>query len=301
MKSKAWIAAALLVCLGSGSGCSRAPKDEAYVREVQEWHQRRIERLKQPDGWLSLVGLFWMKPGENRFGSDPSNDLVFPAKAPEFIGSYFVQDSIITVRVREGVPVRSGDSLVREMQVQTDRDGSPTILRLGTLSWYVIERGGKYAVRLKDSESPARLGFTGIDRFPIDARWRVKARFEAYPEPKKIPVATVVGTTETMTSPGKLVFQIAGKTYSLEAFREEGEDQLFLVFGDRTNGKETYGAGRFLYVDLPKEDGTTWIDFNKAYNPPCAFTPYATCPLPPDQNLLPLRVTAGEKRYGKGH
>lgn len=293
---------ALLLAIGAVLSCSkREASDPAYVKAIEEWHRNRIERLKRPDGWLSLVGLHWLREGENRFGSDPSNDIVFPDKAPPFIGTYIVADSVITVRIREGVPVMCEGSRVREMRVKSDAEGEPTTLRWGTLSWYVIRRGDRYAIRVKDSESRVRLRFTGIDMFPIDERWRVRARFEPYEPPKKVPVTTVVGTVEEMTCPGAVVFQIDGQTYRLDAFGEPGDASLFIVFGDATNGRETYGAGRFLSVEWPGEDGTTWVDFNKAYNPPCAFTPYATCPLPPEQNILPIRIPAGEKKYGKGH
>ncbi|MDZ7374541.1 MAG: DUF1684 domain-containing protein [candidate division KSB1 bacterium] len=293
----------LMLLTGSqGIRCSRAQQaDPHYIQEIRAWHQRRIERLTQPEGWLSLVGLHWLNPGENRFGSDPSNDLVFPEKAPKQMGSFFLEGREIRVEIREGIEVRCGDSLVKSMRLQTDEQGPPSVLRWGTLSWYVIRRGDRYAVRVKDSESPTRLQFKGIEMFPIDPRWRIKARFEPYPSPRRIPVPTVVGTIEEMISPGTLAFEVKGKTYRLQAFREEGDTGFFVVFGDRTNGAESYGAGRFLAVDAPAEDNTTWIDFNKAYNPPCAFTPYATCPLPPEENVLPIRIPAGEKKYGRGH
>jgi uncharacterized protein (DUF1684 family) len=168
----------------------------------------------------------------------------------------------------------------------------------GTLSLYLIERGNRTAVRVKDSASAPRRRFSGIESFPVREAWRVPARLDRYPPKKSIPIPNVLGGVTQEPSPGAVVFTVGGREYRLDAVEEEGEKDLFLIFGDRTNGVVTYGAGRFLYVSPPGADGRTVVDFNKAYNPPCAFTPFATCPLPPPQNRLPIAVEAGEKRYG---
>ena len=179
----------------------------------------------------------------------------------------------------------------------SDAGEAATRLRTGSVLFYVIERAGKLAVRVKDSQSEARREFHGLEYFPIDPSWRIEARFEPYDPPRPISVPNVLGHQDTEKSPGALVFERAGQTYRLDPVLERGETDYFVIFGDATNGKETYGAGRFLYVK-PPVDGKTIIDFNKAYNPPCVFTDYATCPLPPAQNRMKVRVEAGEKEYG---
>ncbi len=289
----------LYSCHSSQKSSSVEP---AYIEEIEQWHQRRIASLTKPDGWLSLVGLYWLKEGENRFGANPQNDIVFSTKkVPQFMGAFILRDSTVKVKINPGVEVFHQGKKVQQMILRSDADGKPTVLTYGTLLWYIIKRGDRFAVRLKDSNYPARKEFQDIERFPVDPAWRVIARFEPYNPPKTISIPTIIGTVEEERCPGALVFEINGKTYRLDPIGDPDDKQLFIIFADQTNGTETYGAGRFLYVDAPGPDGTTVIDFNKAYNPPCAFTPYATCPLPPDQNYLPIRVTAGEKKYGKGH
>jgi uncharacterized protein (DUF1684 family) len=183
------------------------------------------------------------------------------------------------------------------MKIKVDATGEPTQLRYQSLLWYVIKRGERYAIRLKDSQSESLLNFSGIETFPIQSKWRVTARFTAYYPPRTIEVPNVLGTIVESPSPGKLSFTLENQEYSLDPIADPEDKRWFIIFGDNTNGEETYGAGRYLYIDAPGEDGTTIIDFNKAYNPPCVFTPYATCSLPPDQNFLELRLTAGEKYY----
>ncbi len=275
-----------------------APADAAYSAEIETWREKRAERLRSPDGWLTLSGLFWLKEGENRFGSDPSNRVVLPAAAPKFLGAILLSQRAVSLRVDPGVALTHGGKPAVSMPLTTDAQAEPTVLEHGTISFYVIERGKRLAVRVKDSQSPARLAFHGIDSFPIDRRWRFEAHFEPYDPPRPIPVPNVLGTVENEPSPGAVVFDFGGHSYRLDAVTESGTDELFLIFSDRTNGTETYGAGRFLYAPRPV-NGKTVVDFNKAYNPPCVFTPYATCPLPPPQNRLPIRVEAGEKRYGE--
>ena len=182
------------------------------------------------------------------------------------------------------------------MKVSADADGKPTTLQLGSLSFFVIKRGDRMGVRIKDKTSPMRAAFKGIDEYPIRPEWRVVARFEPYKD-KKIPIANIIGQVEDNPSPGAVVFDWQGKTYRIDALEGGDDGSLFLVFGDQTNGKETYGAGRFLDTAPPK-DGKVVVDFNTAYNPPCAFTAFATCPLPPAENKLALRVEAGEKKFG---
>ncbi len=277
--------------------------DPAYVQEIDSWHQERVARLTRPDGWLTLAGLFWLHEGENRFGSDPGNELVFPKdKAPAVLGVIKLQQGMTTVRIEEKAKVQTMDSTeITQGVLYNDAQGKPTVLQHGSLSWYVVKRGEKYGVRLRDREHPNRLHFKGIERYPVNPEWRVTAQLKPYDPVKEISVVNVLGHVEPMRCPGALTFTVRGKSFSLDALAESGEQSLFIIFNDETSGSETYGSGRFLYADKPNEQRETILDFNKAYNPPCAFTPYATCPLPPPQNYLDIRVQAGEKKYADGH
>ncbi|MEO8348286.1 MAG: DUF1684 domain-containing protein [Acidobacteriota bacterium] len=272
--------------------------DSAHRAEIEEWRSRRVERLRADDGWLTVVGLFWLEPGGNRVGSGKGNPVLLPAgKAPARLGTIRLADGEARLEVARGVPVTHEGKRVTSLVLQSDEKGEPTLVRHGTLSFHLIKRGERLGVRVRDSASDARRKFRGIPSYPIQREWRVEGRFAPYSPGHTMPVPNVLGTVSNEPSPGAIAFQIAGKTYRIDAVEEEGSDELFLIFGDRTNGFETYGAGRFLYVPRPGPDGTMVVDFNKAYNPPCAFTAYATCPLPPPQNRLSLRVEAGEKEY----
>lgn len=273
---------------------------EAYRKEIKAWRQERNDGLKKEDGWLTLVGLYWLKPGENRFGSDPGNPVILPkGKAPGVAGALKVEGNAVTVSVEPGVALTAdGQEVKPGMSLKTDADGKPTMLDLGSLRFYLIKRGDRLGVRIKDRESPLRAGFKELDTYPIQPDWRVVARFEPYKD-KKIAIANIVGQVDDVPSPGAVVFDWQGKTYRLDALEGSPEGGLFLLFGDKTNGKETYGAGRFLDTDPPK-DGKVVVDFNTAYNPPCAFTAFATCPLPPPQNKLSIAVPAGEKKFAGG-
>lgn len=275
-------------------------EETAYIAEIKEWHAKRIERLKSKTGWLSLAGLYWLEEGENTFGSQKDNDIRFPEeKSPEHIGSFFVESDEVRVEIRAGITVLHEGNPVKSLQMQPDISGNPTILALDSLNWFIIKRGDRYGVRLRDRESDNIKNFEGVERFQIDTTWRITAKLELYDPPKKIEIPNITGTISEENSPGALVFTIEGKEYQLDPLERSGGKSLFLIFADQTNGIETYGAGRFLYAKMPGEDGLTVIDFNKAYSPPCAFTRYATCPLPPQQNVLPIPVSAGEKGYGE--
>ncbi len=183
------------------------------------------------------------------------------------------------------------------MPLLSDAQGDATVLRRGSVRFYLIQRGERVGVRVKDSRNPALLAFHGIDSYPVDLKWRFDARFDAYPAGKTIAVPNILGSVEQQKSPGAVVFVMGARELRIDAVTESGTEDLFLIFGDQTNGVETYGGGRFLYAAPPDKNGRVVLDFNKAYNPPCVFTPYATCPLPPKQNRLPIRVEAGEKNY----
>ena len=267
-----------------------------HEREILAWRESRVEKLRAPYGWLSLVGLYWLREGENKFGSAPDNSLVLPpTSGVEHAGSLWLAEGRVLAEAAEGSGLTADGEPVTSMRLHTDVEGTPTELALGSVRLHIIEREHKQAVRVKDSQAQTRTEFKGIEYYPIDSSWRVKARFEPYDPPKVLPIVNVLGMPEPHESPGALVFEVDGETFRLDPIRED--DELFVVFGDATNGSETYGAGRFVYTDLPSEDGTVVLDFNKSYNPPCVFTPYSTCPLPPRQNKLPFALSAGEKIY----
>jgi uncharacterized protein (DUF1684 family) len=273
---------------------------ETYQNAIDEWHKQRIERLTAPTGYLSLVGLYPLDEGTNRFGSGESNHLVFPDKAPKRMGTIYSTNGKLEVAVMPGVTVTHDGQPVEKMRIESDRGRDPTVLESGTFTFYVIDRGGELYLRLKDTESALRAEFDGVERYPVDPKWRIEAHFEPYTPPKQIQIPNVLGYEITEQCPGAIVFEVAGETYRLEPTLSGSGEELFVVFGDETSGLETYGGGRFVYTPLPEEDGTLVIDFNKAYNPPCAFTPYSTCPLPHEENVLSLRVEAGEKAWSRG-
>lgn len=270
--------------------------DPAYVQEIDDWREERRTSLTSEDGWLTLVGLFWLEPGENRFGSAADNDLVFPAGSPEHLGTLVREGETVRVAAAPdtGLTTADGEPVTR-MQLATDMTGEPTVLTVGSLSFYPIVREEMVGIRVKDPESPARSGFEGLEYFALDPAYRVEARLE--PEPGTVAVPNVLGQMVDSPSPGRLVFTVAGREVSIRPIMEEGDEDMFLIFGDETNRTTTYGGGRFLYAPAPGADGRTVIDFNRSYNPPCAFTPYATCPLPPADNKLALAIEAGEKKY----
>jgi len=263
------------------------PAADPYLAEIEAWRRERERRLTADDGWLTVAGLFWLKEGENSFGTDPACDIVLPAgSAPPLAGTFEHRQGRTLLRWKD----RPGEPI----EMQPDTPGPPTIATLGDLSFFVIRRQDRYAIRLRDRNSPFRKQFTGLNWYPVDPAWRVEARFVPYPRPRKLRLASTIGEPQEFEAPGYLEFELRGRRLRLEAARSGGE--LFLLFKDRTSGKTTYPAGRFLYAEPPR-DGVVVLDFNKAHNPPCAFTPYTTCPLPPKQNHLPVAVTAGELLY----
>jgi uncharacterized protein (DUF1684 family) len=302
LDSRPLVAFGILAVLLGGAACAGpvAP-DPAYEQEIAEWRSQRDEGLRRPEGWFSLVGLFWLKEGENRFGSDPGNTVILPeGRAPGLAGTLVRQGSTVHLQAEPGVEIKVDDQPATAADLASDQTGKPTVVRLGSLSFFLIERGERLGIRVRDSESPALAGFQGLDAYPTRPEWRVNARFEPYTPPKQVLIPNILGTVDDTPSPGAVVFEHQGETYRLDAIPGGDDGSLFLIFADETNGTETYGAGRFLDTDPPK-DGTVVVDFNKAYNPPCAFTAFATCPLPPQQNKLAVRVEAGEKKYGAGH
>jgi uncharacterized protein (DUF1684 family) len=252
-----------------------------YQTEIDEWRHQREEGLKRDGGWLSVAGLFWLNEGRNRFGKDPANEIALP-DGPSQAGVFDLHEGKVKVTMGGETRELWPDSL--------------DVAKVGRLSLFAIKRGDRYGIRLKDPDSQYRRDFHGIEYYAPKPEYRVTAQFVA--EPAKIPILNVLGQTEPMESPGYVVFRLNGQELRLRPVLEEPDaKELFYIFRDQTSAKETYGAGRFLYSEMPK-DGKVVLDFNKAYNPPCAFTPYATCPLPPAVNRLAIKVEAGEKKYG---
>lgn len=293
-----------LMVLSSVQGAKAAAgggvAEGAYQQEIDDWYRSRIEALKRPGSYLTLVGLFPLAEGENRFGSADDNDLVFPEGVPAHAGVFTISQGTVRIDVAEGVTVTSSEEPVQSMTLKTDEKEAPTVLAMESYRFYVIERSGRLYVRLKDLDSELWRRFEGIERFPVDAAWRIEGRFEPYDPPKPLRIPNILGYEFEQACPGAIEFEVGGETYSLEPTEASG-GRLFIVFGDETCGLETYGGGRFLVADPPAEDGTVVLDFNRAYNPPCVFTPYATCPLPHEANRLPFRIEAGEKMWGGAH
>ncbi|HJU83434.1 MAG TPA: DUF1684 domain-containing protein [Holophagaceae bacterium] len=268
-----------------------APKVDrgTFLAEQEAWRQDRLARLTKPEGWLSVVGLEWLAQGENVVGSGDGVRLHLPAKAPARVGVFTWRDGKVSFKAEPGVvPMQAGKPFT-EGELQPD--ASPMIA-IGDLRMTIIQRGPKMGLRVRDTKAEAFSEFKGIPAFRPDPAWRLEARFEAYPEPREMMVPSVIGIPTQEKVPGKAIFTVKGRTYSLEPVIED--DHLFFIFRDATAGHETYGAVRFLYTAMPK-DGKVVLDFNRAENPPCAFTAYATCPLPPKGNILALAIRAGEK------
>ncbi len=289
--------AAFLLALAAAA-VSPPATDSAFLKENEEWRKKRDQRLRSDEGWLTLVGLHWLSPGENPFGSDPSAKVPLPpGKAPKACGVFVLEDGRVRLRAREGAGILLDGKPVTERVLATDMDEKPDVLHLGDLAFHVIRRDDRFAIRVKDHENPLRLAFRGIEYYPLDAAYRVVADWVPYPTPKAIDVPTVLGTVEKYQAPGEVRFRLRGREMTLQPVIEDpANPELFFIFKDGTSGRTTYPSGRFLYAAMPKE-GKVVLDFNEAYNPPCAFTPFATCPLPPKQNWLPVRIEAGEKRY----
>ena len=276
MRTMLFAVAATLV-----AGMALAAPPDALLADWQGWRERRLAGLKRPQGWLALVGLHWLEPGENRLKGLP--------------GLFVVRGGEVRLRAapQDGYTVGGAPATDRALAV----DGEERLER-GTVAIAVIRRGDRLALRVWDSASPLRTAFSGIETFPFEPRWRVTARWEPFATPRRVEQPTAIGTTEAVELPGRAVFTLDGKDHALTPTME-GEE-LFFVFKDRTAPRETYGAGRFLVAAAPR-DGKVILDFNRAYNPPCAFTAFATCPLPLPENVLPIRIEAGERKWGQDH
>jgi len=303
MKKTLFLFAALLTLLSIYS-CKNetleAKGSPEYFEEIKQWDQKRMERLKADDGWLNLVGRSWLKPGENKFGSAKDNDIVIESnKVPDYMGVFVFQDSTVTMKVNDGVEVLFNGNPVKEMVMIGDTKKEMTVFQHKSIKWNLIVRNELYGIRFRDLESEAVKNFKGIERFPVNEDWKITAEFKAFNPPKKMSVPNVLGQVDEELSPGAVVFKKGEQNYSIQTI--DAGDKLWLIFADGTSGEETYGGGRFLYTDKADSTGKVIVDFNKAYNPPCVLTKFATCPLPPKENYIKLRITAGEKMWGENH
>jgi uncharacterized protein (DUF1684 family) len=268
---------------------------QTHEGQIADWRQRRHERLANDNGWLTLVGLEWLQEGENRVGSSSSSTIrIFGG--PADWGTIFVNGDELKFVPAQDSGVRVNDSEATEVMLVADNQAEPTVVRSGNLSFYVIFRES-YALRVKDRQAPALQEFTGVKNYEFQPDWRFDARFVPAEEGQTIEIANVLGHLSPSPVYGFVEFERDGVNYRLLGLGDEDSESLWFLFADRTSGRETYGAGRFLYSDGLPRDGRVIVDFNKAYNPPCVFNEYSTCPLPPQQNRLDLAVTAGEKDY----
>lgn len=305
----AWLVLpALLVACGDGGEADRAAAEAqakaerearmAYEKSIRDWRAERVERLLRPDGFLSLVGLHWLEPGSTFVGSARDNGTRLALGPPQVGMLSLARDGSASLRIADGAEVTiDGEPATGTVPLVADSRGTPTVVGFnrGDASFILIERGGRFALRVRNAMARTRTSFPGIDYFDINPAFRFDARFEAHPPGQTLEIVNMVGQVEPMANPGRVHFEKDGQAFSLEAI-DEGDGRLFFVFADRTSGHETYAASRFLYADPPGKDGLTELDFNRAYNPPCAFTPFSTCPMPPPANRLDLRVEAGEKK-----
>lgn len=281
-------------CLCVGLAATAADRSE-YRETVQKLRDAREAKLKVDDGWLTVAGLFWLKSGANSFGSAVDCAIALP-RVPAQLGVFRLTGGAVTLEPVQGAPLQVNGKLAARGLLKTDKSGQPDLVSSGRLTMFVIQRGPRFGIRLRDLDSQFRREFTHLNWFDIDPAYQVTGTFQPYTEKRHIKIDTVIGIPDDMVAPGKVTFTVKGQTVSLEPVEDEGK--LWFIFRDATSGRTTYGGGRFLYSELP-QNGKVKLDFNQAYNPPCVFTPYATCPLPPPQNRLTIPIEAGEKRYGK--
>jgi len=287
--------AALLAAVAAAVPARASAADAAYRAQVREFRAKREARLRGEDGWLTVAGLFWLREGDNRFGSGPANDMVLPPSAPADAGVFTRRGDAVTVRLNEGVSALIDGKPAREAAMKTD----DTKVVLGRLTLLVHASGSRLGIRLKDKDSELRKSFRGLRWFPVDEKWRLTARWVPYDPPKIAEVQNVLGDVAQEKVPGCAELTLDGKKYCLEPEQDE-DGSLEFVFRDGTSGKETYGAARFVDSPPPK-DGVVVLDFNEAYSPPCAYNRWTTCPLPGPGNRMAARVAAGELSYKGAH
>jgi uncharacterized protein (DUF1684 family) len=275
----------------------------AYEKVIRDWRVERLQRLTKPDGWLSLVGMHWLEVGETRVGSGAANGTRLNVGPPHVGVVTLDRDGVVSFVAEPGAGVTiDGQPAAGKVVLHGDDDPAqePTVVGFnkGDASFIVIKRGDRHALRVRDALAPTRTGFPGIEYFPIDPSFRFRAHFTPKPPGSKIDIVNILSITEPMDNPGTLTFEKDGRQFTVETV-DEGDHRLFVVFADRTSGHQSYAASRFVYAAYPDKSGYTTLDFNEAYNPPCAFTPYSTCPLPPAQNRIDLAIKAGELKPAK--
>ena len=284
------------------SAAIETPQDEPaaspeFLADFADWRDEREFALQSPEGYLGLAGMYWLAPGEHVVGSGPDCDIELPAgRAPERVGTLTVRGETVSLAVDPGVRVMLNGKAVESAELTL---GESQPLRVRDLSFWLIERAGQLGIRLRDPESPVLTSYQGTTTWPPRESWRVPARFKPYGVPRDVRVPNVLGSYYEQESSGVLQFTHGGREHSLTV-TGGGSTSLFVIFGDASNGRGSYSGGRFLAVAMPDEDGMTTLDFNRAYNPPCAYSPFTTCPLPPSGNELPFAVKAGEQ-VPKGH
>lgn len=276
----------------------------SYFESIETWRESRNAEMRDTSAsWLSLVGLHWLEQGASSFGSDSSNIIQFPDAAPKFAGTFILEDTLLRIEVTDGISIREDDRLVQEMVLRHDMNKPTTYLQMGSIRFFAIQRPEGIAIRVKDSQSPDLVAFEDIPDFEIDPSWKLEARLDWFETPKSIQIPTVLGSERTQKCPAILVFEVDGETFELYPYQSFYGDPVWtVIFSDLTNGESTYGGGRFLSLPAPEIGAESMVlDFNKAYNPPCAFSPFATCPVPPPENRLAIAIPAGEKMYGDHH
>jgi uncharacterized protein (DUF1684 family) len=295
-------AAIVLLTAASSLRLAAAENSQDESAKIADWRAKRLESLTSETGWLTPIALYWLKDGENSFGRAPDRAFSLDdAALAADTGAFVLTNGRVRYVAHASTSMTYLGKPVTSLDLVSDVNEKPTELVAGPLHFMLIERAGHLGIRVRDSVSPNRLQFRGLQYFPVRADWHIQAHFEPYVPERRIPIVNILGMTEDMTSPGAIVFERDGRTWRLDAILEApGDRELFVMFSDATSGKETYGAGRFLYVGLPNADRIE-VDFNQAYNPPCAFTNFATCPLPPRQNQLALAIDAGELKYERAH
>ena len=296
----------LLMVSVLSNAADNASSAAAWKTELLAWRTQQAKDLQAPNGWLTLIGLEWLKPGDNSFGSAKGNALVVSAPSAPHLGVVRLSgDTLQLLPPTGGYPkglLVNGAAPANPQSLAADSSGHPSKITMASVTITVIQRGDRYALRIKDSKAPARLQFHGLKWYPPNETYRVQAKWVPYNPPHHVPIPTILGTEVISDIPGTAEFALDGKTYHLEPILESPDDkELFFILRDTTSTSETYGAGRFLYTELPDhgltQPGELWLDFNRAENPPCAYTPFATCPLPPPQNRLPVPIPAGQQRY----
>lgn len=276
----------------------QAPDEQGYLDEIADFRVARVDYLKSEEGYVNLVGLYWVTEGKHNFGSDNDNDIQFPAKAEQSMGTITRHGDSLFMEAAPAVMINTDNEPISGNKLFFVADTLQTVASFGSLRWFGIKRGEDIGIRLRDFETPLLDQLVSIPSYPTDSKWRLEAQWEQYDEPKILKLPNQVGQIIETEAVGAFHFEVDGKPYLLEPIGEAYNGAYFLMIYDQSSGQETYGSGRYMYIPVPDQDGQTILDFNKAYNPPCVFTEYATCLFPHEANRLPFKIEAGEKYPG---